>query len=132
MRMEREKTHGSKNSCEEQVKINMQNRGTREENNFTLSMEDTHESSEETQEEQREMSAEHLTVYEEPVPIWIEEPLSEQEIEDKATLWVQTNVLKFSRMFGTAFKRCDKIAFDLFMKIDQKKGAIISKKGGEQ
>lgn len=51
-------------------------------------MEDAHENSEESGEEQREMSAGHLTVYEEPVPIRMEEPLSEQEIEDKATIWV--------------------------------------------
>lgn len=75
MRMEREKTHGSQNSSEEQMKINMQSKGTREENNFSLSMEDVHDSSEETQEEQRKILAGHFTVYEEPVPIWMEETL---------------------------------------------------------
>lgn len=52
------------------------------------------------------------------MPIRMEEPFLEQENEDKATIWVQTNVLKFSRMFGATFEGCAKIAFDLFMKID--------------
>lgn len=55
------------------------------------------------------------------------EPLLEQENEDKATIWVQTNVLKFSRMFGATFEGCAKIAFDLFMKIDKKRGLLDQK-----
>ncbi|CAN4128194.1 unnamed protein product [Withania somnifera] len=45
-----------------------------------------------------------MTIFEEPLPIQIEEPLSEKEIEDKATLWVQSNVLELSRRFRAAFE----------------------------
>lgn len=34
-----------------------------------------------------------VTIFEEPMPIQIEDPLSEKEIEDRASIWVQSNVL---------------------------------------
>lgn len=64
MRMKIKKIHGSQNSSGE---INMQSEGRREENDLTLSMEDAHENL--TGEEQSQLLAGHLSVYEEPVPI---------------------------------------------------------------
>lgn len=56
-----------------------------------------------------------MIIFEEPMPLQMEEPLSEKEIEDRATIWVQSNVLEFSRRFGAAFEGCDNIAFELLM-----------------
>ncbi|WMV41585.1 hypothetical protein MTR67_034970 [Solanum verrucosum] len=64
----------------------------------------------------------------EPLPLQINDSLSEQEIEDKASLWVHSNVLKLSQLFGVAFEGCDKVAFDLFLRIDQKRGDLRQKK----
>ncbi|KAH0712590.1 hypothetical protein KY289_008549 [Solanum tuberosum] len=68
-----------------------------------------------------------LTNFEEPLPLQINDSFSEQEIEDKASLWVQSNVLKLSQLFGAAFEGCDKVAFDLFLRIDQKRGELTQK-----
>lgn len=62
-----------------------------------------------------------LVILEEPLPITSEDPLSEEAIDDRASLWVQANVLKLSKLFGAAFEGCDKTAFELFLKIDQKR-----------
>jgi len=56
-----------------------------------------------------------------PLPIASDDSLSEEAIDDRASLWVQANVLKLSRLFGAAFEGCDKTAFELFLKIDQKR-----------
>ncbi|KAG5610159.1 hypothetical protein H5410_021440, partial [Solanum commersonii] len=56
-----------------------------------------------------------------PLPIASDDSLSEEAIDDRASLWVQANVLKLSRLFGAAFKGCDTTAFELFLKIDQKR-----------
>ncbi|MCD7449351.1 hypothetical protein HAX54_051540 [Datura stramonium] len=71
-------------------------------------------------ESQGESHEGQLTVFEEPFPLASEDPLSKKEIEDRASIRVQSNVLKLSRMFGAAFEGCDKAAFELFLKIDQK------------
>ncbi|MCD7448302.1 hypothetical protein HAX54_040416, partial [Datura stramonium] len=43
-----------------------------------------------------EMQDGQLTIFEEPSPLAIEEPLLEKEIEDTTSIWVQPNVLKLS------------------------------------
>ena len=65
--------------------------------------------------DQGEKSKGHMIIFEEQMPLKMEEPLSEKEIEDRATIWVQSNVLEFSRRFGAAFEGCDNIAFELLM-----------------
>ncbi|KAH0712420.1 hypothetical protein KY289_008379 [Solanum tuberosum] len=49
---------------------------------------------EESQEEQREVSAGHLIIYKESVPIRTEEPLSKQEIKVTANVWVANQCSK--------------------------------------
>lgn len=39
----------------------------------------------------------------------------------RATQWVHLNVIKLSQKFGASFKGCDKEAFLLYIKIDQKR-----------
>ncbi|WMV42706.1 hypothetical protein MTR67_036091 [Solanum verrucosum] len=73
-------------------------------------------------------SSEQITLFAEPLPLQINDSLSEQEIEDKASLWVHSNVLKLSQLFGVACEGCDKAAFDLFLRIDQKRGDLRQKK----
>ncbi|WMV55766.1 hypothetical protein MTR67_049151 [Solanum verrucosum] len=73
-------------------------------------------------------SSEQITSFADPLPLQINDSLSEQEIEDKVSLWVHSNVLKLSQLFGVAFKGCDKAAFDLFLRIDQKRGDLRQKK----
>lgn len=36
--------------------------------------------------------------------------------------------LQLSQLFGVAFKGCDKVAFDLFLRIDRKMGGLKQKK----
>lgn len=57
--------------------------------------------------------------FEEPVPLQNNDSLSDQAIEDKDSLWVQANVLKLSHLFGATFEGCDKVSFDLLLRIDQ-------------
>ncbi|KAG5572325.1 hypothetical protein H5410_062091 [Solanum commersonii] len=76
-------------------------------------------------------STEQITLFEDPLPLQINDGLSEQEIEDKASLWVHSNVLDLSQLFGVAFEGCDKVAFDLFLRIDQKRGGFEAKEGGD-
>lgn len=68
-----------------------------------------------------ESTKDQLVILDEPLPIASDDPLSEEAIDDRASLWVQANVLKLSRLFGAAFEGCDKTAFELFLKIDQKR-----------
>ncbi|KAH0650025.1 hypothetical protein KY284_029937 [Solanum tuberosum] len=68
-----------------------------------------------------EPSKNQLVILDEPLPITSDDSLSEEAIDDRASLWVQANVLKLSRLFGAAFEGCDKTAFELFLKIDQKR-----------
>uniref|UniRef100_K4C0G6 Uncharacterized protein n=1 Tax=Solanum lycopersicum TaxID=4081 RepID=K4C0G6_SOLLC len=37
--------------------------------------------------DQEEKSKGHMIIFEEPMPLQMEEPLSEKEIEDRATIW---------------------------------------------
>ncbi|KAH0725711.1 hypothetical protein KY284_001576 [Solanum tuberosum] len=73
-------------------------------------------------------SSEQITLFEDPLLLQSNDSLSEQEIEDKASLWVQSNVLKLNQLFRVAFEGCDKVAFDLFLRIDQKRGELRQKK----
>ncbi|TMW82672.1 hypothetical protein EJD97_005420, partial [Solanum chilense] len=72
-------------------------------------------------------SNEQTTVFEDPLPLQINDSLSQQEIKDKASLWVHSNVLKLDQLFGVAFEACDKAAFDLFLGIDQNRGDLRQK-----
>jgi len=55
------------------------------------------------------------------LPIAGDDPLSGEAIDDRTSLWVQANVLKLNKLFDAAFEGCDKTAFELFLKIDQKR-----------
>ncbi|MCD7455357.1 hypothetical protein HAX54_027931 [Datura stramonium] len=52
-----------------------------------------------------ESSDTHLALIEDPIPFQINEEMSEQEIEDKASLWVHSNVLKLSKLFWGSIRR---------------------------
>ncbi|WMV47513.1 hypothetical protein MTR67_040898 [Solanum verrucosum] len=73
-------------------------------------------------------SFEQVALFEDPVPLQINNSLSEQEIEDKASLWVQSNVLKLGQLFGAVFEGCDKVSFDLFSENRSKEGELSRKK----
>lgn len=84
-------------------------------------------SSDREEENMEENEVGELMNYEEPSPLQINDSLSEQEIEDRASLWVQANVLQLSELFGAAFEGCDKVTFDLFLRIDRKRGELKEK-----
>ncbi|MCD7455670.1 hypothetical protein HAX54_029123 [Datura stramonium] len=65
-----------------------------------------------------ECSNDAVSVIDNPLPLQINDSLTEKEIEDKASLWVQSNVLKLCQLFGATFEGCDQVAFDLFLRID--------------
>jgi len=62
-----------------------------------------------------------LVTYNEPEPLSIEENLTEEMIETRATIWVHLNVIKLGQAFGAAIKGCEKEAYALCMKLDQKR-----------
>lgn len=62
-----------------------------------------------------------LVTYNEPEPLSIEETLSEEMIETRATIWVHLNVIKLKQAFGAAFRGCEKEDYALYMKLDQKR-----------
>lgn len=66
---------------------------------------------------------EQITVFEDPLPLQINDSLSDQEIKDKAS-----NVLKLRQLFGVDFEGCDKTTFHKFLRIDQKMGDLRQKK----
>lgn len=55
------------------------------------------------------------------LPIASDDPLPEEAIDDRSFLWVQANVLKLKKLVDAAFEGCNKTAFELFLKIDQKR-----------
>lgn len=67
-----------------------------------------------------ELSKYQLVILDEPLPIASDDSLWEEAIDEKASLWVQKNILRLSTSYGTAFEGCDKTAFELFLKIDKK------------
>ncbi|KAG5598984.1 hypothetical protein H5410_030354 [Solanum commersonii] len=70
-----------------------------------------------------------LVAYNEPEPLSIEENLTEEMIETRATIWVHLNVIKLGQAFGAAIKGCEKEAYDLYMKLDQKRYLERRRKG---
>uniref|UniRef100_A0A0V0I714 Putative ovule protein n=1 Tax=Solanum chacoense TaxID=4108 RepID=A0A0V0I714_SOLCH len=115
------------NGGKELIISDFQHTEVRDEVSSNSSKKKDYGSNEKDEGDQGEKSKGHMIIFEEPMPLQMEEPLSEKEIEDRATLWVQSNVLEFSRRFGAAFEGCDKIAFELLMKIDQKRGYLDKK-----
>ncbi|XP_059292231.1 uncharacterized protein LOC132045675 [Lycium ferocissimum] len=57
----------------------------------------------------------------EPIHLCIEENLTEEMIEARATIWVHLNVIKLGQLFGAAIRGCEKEAYALCMKLDQKR-----------
>ncbi|PHT59904.1 hypothetical protein CQW23_02267 [Capsicum baccatum] len=62
-----------------------------------------------------------MVTYIEPEPLTLEENLTVEMIETRATIWVHLNVIKLGQAFGAAFRGCEKEAYALYMKLDQKR-----------
>lgn len=73
---------------------------------------------------QNKSSCGQMALIEDHIPLQINDSLTEKVIEDKASVWVHSNVLKRSQIFGAAFEGCDRVPFDFILRIDQKMGAM--------
>uniref|UniRef100_M1DZ81 Uncharacterized protein n=1 Tax=Solanum tuberosum TaxID=4113 RepID=M1DZ81_SOLTU len=127
MRMNSNLPMARKNGGKELINSDFQHIEVRDEVSSNSSKKKDYGSNKKDEGDQGDKSKGHMIIFEEPMPLQMEEPLSEKKIEDRATIWVQSNVLEFSRRFGAAFEGCDKIAFELLMKIDQKRGYLDKK-----
>ncbi|KAG5606723.1 hypothetical protein H5410_028215 [Solanum commersonii] len=58
----------------------------------------------------------------EPVPIQIDSSNQERDVEATANEWVQANMISLSQHFGIDLKGCQKEAYALLMKLDQRTG----------
>ena len=115
MSMESNLSTARKNGGKELINFDIKHSEVRDKVNPNVSKEEDYGSNKKDEGDQEEKSKGHMIIFEEPMPLQMEEPLSEKEIEDRATIWVQSNVLEFSRRFGAAFEGCDNIAFELLM-----------------
>ncbi|KAG5590840.1 hypothetical protein H5410_041354 [Solanum commersonii] len=62
-----------------------------------------------------------LQYWGDPTPIQCDASECSKEIEGKANECVQNNLLRLSKEFGVAFKGCSEEAFNLLLKIDQRR-----------
>lgn len=65
--------------------------------------------------------------YSDPIPLQVNEFPTKEDIEAWATIWVYSNVIKLNQLYGTSFEGCEHIAYDLLMKIDQKRNLSMQK-----
>lgn len=82
-------------------------------------------------EETQESNPKQMMHYNGIEPLQVDESISEEEPKEKATLWMHSNVIKLGKKFGAAFQGCEDIAYELMLRIDQRRGMEQNKKGNE-
>ncbi|KAG5616441.1 hypothetical protein H5410_016265 [Solanum commersonii] len=99
--------------------------------NIQVNAEASPQISEELNEEEAELygknSSKQITILGDPTSIQCDASQCSKEVEGKATEWVHKNLLRLSKEFGVAFKRCIEEAFNLLLKIDHKRLKELTK-----
>ncbi|WMV36519.1 hypothetical protein MTR67_035672 [Solanum verrucosum] len=99
--------------------------------NTQVNAEESPQISEELNEEEAELygqnSSKQITILGDPTPIQCDASECSKEVEGKATEWVQKNLLRLSKEFGVAFEGCTEEAFNLLLKIDQRRLKELTK-----
>lgn len=65
-------------------------------------------------------------------PLQVHESIGEEEVKEKATLWIHSNIIKLGKKFGAAFAGCEDIAYELLLRIDQRMGMDQNKRRNDK
>lgn len=45
-------------------------------------------------------------------PLQVDESIIDEEVKEKATLWIHSNVIKLGKKFGATFQGCEDLAYE--------------------
>lgn len=101
--------------CEDDQNCHMQT------NNYSSEGEEVHSFCSKVERSSGDPKGNQLVIFGDPLPLQINEACGYDELEDKATLWVHSNVFKLSQHYRKCFTGCERLALDMLRKIDLKR-----------
>ena len=60
-------------------------------------------------------------MYTEPEPLQVDNSTHEEDLAAHATEWIQANMIKLGQQFGVDVKGCNKEAYTMLAKLDQRR-----------